>query len=299
MFECDTGTRLSKAARVSKFNLRRGPATFSYLWSCVLNVEPPELFANLTTDCHPIAMKSRRYTAEDREFIDEEIKRLLSKGIIEESNSPWRAQVVVVKSETHKKRFAVDYSLTINKFTLLDSYPLPRIDDTVYTIDQYKLFSKIDLCSAYHQVPIRNEDKPYKAFEAGGKLYQFPRVPFGVTNGVACFQRIMDSFIEEERLSGTYAYLDDVTICGKTQEKHDINLRNFREAVQRRNVDYNEQKCTFSTRNLCILGYEIEEGEIRADPDRLKPLQKLQVPHDMKSLRRILGLFCLLFPVDL
>ena len=121
-----------------------------------LRVSPPELFGNLTADCHPIASKSRRYSFEDRKFIEKETKRLLHEGIIEPSTSPWRAQVVVTKDENHKKRLAIDYSETINRFTLLDGYPLPRIDETVNKIAQYHVFSTIDLCSAYHQVPIRD-----------------------------------------------------------------------------------------------------------------------------------------------
>ena len=257
----------------------------------LLKIDPPELFANLTADCHPVAAKSRRYSTEDREFIGEEVKRLLNEGIIEPSNSPWRAQVVVVKGESRKKRLAIDYSETINRFTLLDSYPLPRIDDTVNKIAQYRVFSTIDLRSAYHQVAIKDTDKPYTAFEADGKLYQFTRIPFGVTNGVASFQRIMDSLIKEEGLVGTYAYLDDVTICGMTQQEHDDNLNKFLEAAKRRNVSYNDDKCTFSTRRLSILGYVVEEGLIRPDPERLKPLRDLPLPKDMKSLRRTLGLF--------
>lgn len=109
----------------------------------VINTDPPELFANLTTDCHPIAARSHRNCAEDRDFIDKEVERLLHEGIIEQSNFPWRAQVVVVKSESRKKRLAVYYSETINKFTLLDGYPLPRIDDTVNKIAQYSVFSTI------------------------------------------------------------------------------------------------------------------------------------------------------------
>lgn len=102
----------------------------------------------------------------DRDFIHKEVQRLLQKGIIEQSNSPWRAQVVVVKNESRKKRLAIDYSETINKFTQLDAYPLPRIDATVNKIAQYRVFSTIDLRSAYHQVSIREEDKPCTAFEA-------------------------------------------------------------------------------------------------------------------------------------
>ena len=257
----------------------------------VLNVDPPQLFGNLTADCHPITTKSRRYCLEDRTFIEKEVQRLLKEGIIEQSTSPWRAQVVVVKDETRKKRLAIDYSETVNKFTLLDGYPLPRIDDTVNKIAQYRVFSTIDLKSAYHQVAISDQDKPYTAFEADGKLYQFTRIPFGVTNGVACFQRIMDSIIKEEGLVGTFAYLDDVTVCGMTQEDHDYNLNRFIEAAKKRNVVYNEEKCLFSTRTLHILGYVVEDGVIRPDPNRLKPLRDLPLPSDSKSLRRTLGLF--------
>ena len=138
---------------------------------------------------------------------------------------------------------------------------------------------------------MKAEEKHYTAFEAGGRLYQFTRVPFGVTNGVACFQRIMDTVIKEENLTGTYAYLDDVTICGKIQEEHDKNLKKFLETAKRLNINYNKDKCIFSTRSLHILGYVVEGGEMRPDPERLKPLHDLKVPDDLKSLRRILGLF--------
>lgn len=257
----------------------------------VLNVDPPELFSNLTADCHPVVAKSRRYCTDDRAFIEKEVERLLKEGIIETSTSPWRAQVVVVRNKSRKKRLAIDYSETINKFTLLDGYPLPRIDETVNKIAQYRVFSTIDLRSAYHQVALRDQDKPYTAFEACGRLYQFTRIPFGVTNGVACFQRIMDTLIKEEGLDGTFAYLDDVTICGMTREEHDTNLAKFLQAAKKRNIVYNEEKCRFSTERLNILGYVVENGVIRPDPERLKPLHDLPVPYDRKSLRRVLGLF--------
>jgi len=124
----------------------------------------------LTTDCHPVVSKSRRHSFDDSRFIEEETWRLLQEGIIEQSNSPWRAQVVVTKDENHKKRLAIDHSETINRFILLDGYPLPRIDDTVNKIAQYRVFSSTDLCSEYHQIRIKDEDKPYTAFESSGSL---------------------------------------------------------------------------------------------------------------------------------
>ena len=86
-----------------------------------LNISPPQLFSNLTDDCHPIATKSRKYSHEDSLFITTETRRLLKEGIIEPSKSPWRAQVVVAKGDNHKRRMVVDYSQTINRFTLLDA----------------------------------------------------------------------------------------------------------------------------------------------------------------------------------
>ena len=115
-----------------------------------LNIEPPRLFSNLVPECKPIAARSRRYSSKDKQFIKSETIRMLNEGIIEPSNSPWRAQTVVVKEK--KERLVIDYSETINRFTQLDAYPLPRINEYLNQIAQYKIFSKIDLKSAYHQM---------------------------------------------------------------------------------------------------------------------------------------------------
>ena len=256
-------------------------------------MKPPDVFANLMDDCHPVASKSHRYSFADKQFIEKETRRLLEEGIIEKSNSPWRAQIVVVKDPyVHsKRRLAVDYSQTINRFILLDAYPLPRIDETVNKIAQYSVYSTIDLRSAYHQVPIKPEDKPYTAFEAAGGLYQFTRIPFGVTNGVACFQRKMDELISEEELKGTFAYLDNVTICGRMQVEHDNNLNDFLNAAKWCNITSNPEKYVFSVTELHILGCVVKNGEIRPDQERLRSLQELPVPSDTKAHKRILGFF--------
>ena len=100
----------------------------------------------------------------------------------------------------------------INRFTQLDAYPLPRIDEIVNKVAKYKYFSTLDLKSAYHQIPICDRDKAYTAFEAAGRLYQFCRLPFGLTNGVACFQRVMDEFISSNGLTDTFDFFDDITV---------------------------------------------------------------------------------------
>ena len=120
-----------------------------------LHVDPPLLFQKLSENCKPIATKSRRYSEADIQFIESEIQHMLNEGIIEPSNSPWRAQVVVTKNEEQKKRMAIDYSQAINAYTQLDIYPLPLMDEFINKIARYKVFSTVDLKSAHHQIPTR------------------------------------------------------------------------------------------------------------------------------------------------
>ena len=101
----------------------------------------------------------------------------------------------------------------------------------------------------------------------------------------------MDNFISEEALKDTFAYLDNITICGRDQAHHDENLSKFMEAAKRRNLVFNEGKCVFSTRTISILGSVVSKGEIKPDPERLKPLQELPAPVDLKSQKRVVGLF--------
>ena len=147
------------------------------------------------------------------------------------------------------------------------------------------------LRNAYHQISFKDEDKPYTAFEADNKLYQFKRIPFGITNGVASFQRVIDDIVEKEGLEDTFVYIDNVTVCGHSQEEHDENLKKFRDAVEKYRLTLNKDKCIFSTRSVNLLGYLIEEGSLRPDPERLRPFLDLPEPRDISSLRRVIGMF--------
>ena len=251
----------------------------------------PKLFSNLTADCHPIATRARQFSHVDEKFIENEIHRLLGEGVIEPSRSPWRAQVVVTHTENKKKRMVVDFSQTINRFTQLDAYPLPNISDLVNKVGKNSFFSVLDLSSAYYQIEIDASERPYTAFQAAGKLYQFRRIPMGVTNGAAAFQRVMNDIIAANNLKETYAYLDDLTICGRTREEHDENLRRFWEVADALHLTLNRSKCKIGLDTVNILGYSIQRGQLRPDPERLRPLQELPEPRDKKSLQRLIGLF--------
>ncbi|XP_046962258.1 uncharacterized protein LOC124531777 [Vanessa cardui] len=255
------------------------------------SVPPATLFSNLSPNIRPIAIKSKRYSEDDLQFINNEISKLLVEGVIEPSVSPWRAQVLVTGGGIHRKRLVIDYSLTINRFTELDAFPLPSIESIIEKVAKFNYFSQIDLKSAYHQVPILSSERQYTAFETCGKLYQFTRIPFGVTNGVAVFQRTLQYIIDTEKLAGTFAYLDDVTVCGKSKDDHDRKLNEFMNAVKKYKLTLNESKCVFGSDSINLLGYSIHNNTIKPDNDRLKPLLDLPTPTDLPTLKRTLGLF--------
>lgn len=254
-------------------------------------LKPVRLFEHLSSDCHPIATKRRNYSSADQEFIHNEIKKLLDDDIIEPSSSPWRAQVLVTKNDNQKKRMCVDYSQTINKFTHLDAYPLPTMQSIIKEVSQYKWFSKLDLRSAYHQIPLMTQERMYTGFEAGGQLYQFKRIPFGLKNAVPCFQRVINQIISDFNCEGTFAYLDDITVCGKTRDEHDNKLHTFLNAARACNITLNKNKCVYATNDLKLLGYHISNGEKRPDPERVKPIVNLPTPTTGKELQRAIGMF--------
>ena len=254
-------------------------------------IEPATLFSALSENCIPVKAPSRKFSVQDKTFISEEVDRLLKEGVIEESVSPWRAQVLVAGGNNHKKRLVVDYSQTINKYTQLEGYPLPRIDDLVQKLANNRYFSTIDLKSAYHQIPLRKEDRYYTAFEADGRLFQFTRIPFGLTNAVPVFQRQMDRIIKSNQLKKTHAYLDDIIISGDTKEEHNLNLEAFLAVAEKLNITINKEKSKFFHEEINYLGHTISRNCIKPDENRLKPLRDIKPPDSKVSLQKTLGLF--------
>ena len=251
----------------------------------------PDLFGNVSPNCKPIAVKTRKFSLSDQKIIKAETDRLLRENRIETSKSPWRAQPLVVDNGKGKLRMCIDYSQTINLFTELDAYPLPSIDSIVNEVAKWKFISTLDLKSAYHQIKIRPEDRPYTAFQSGKELYQWKVMPFGLTNAVPAFQHVMHSFIEKYQLKGVNVYLDNLTVGGFDQASHDDNLKALKKAASKENFTFNEDKCHYNCTQIQLLGHLVGNGIIKPDPERIAALEDLVVPTTKKELQRILGLF--------
>jgi len=185
----------------------------------------------------------------------------------------------------------IDYSRTINRFTQLDAYPLPRIDEIVNELAQYRVFTTVDLKSAYHQLELNPRDREFTAFQSGNALYQWRRLPFGLTNAVPEFQRTIDYILRENDLKGCYPYLDDITIASANQVEHDRNLQAFYVAASKANLTINKSKTQLSKSEISLLGYKVGYRSVQPHPGRVQPLLNLPYPKSAKELKRLIGLF--------
>ncbi|GBM79164.1 Retrovirus-related Pol polyprotein from transposon 297, partial [Araneus ventricosus] len=145
------------------------------------------------------------------------VQEMVDNGIIEESSGPW--PIVLVKKKDGSTRFCVDYR-KLNEITKKDSYPLPRINDTLDALNGSQWFTTLDLKSGYWQVEVRPEDREKTAFTTGQGLWQFKVMPFGLCNAPATFERLMETVLRGLSSEACLVYLDDIIIVGRTFEEH-------------------------------------------------------------------------------
>ena len=146
--------------------------------------------------------------------IKSQVNQLLEDGLIEKANSPWSFPVVVVKKPDGSFRFCVDYS-KLTKSTIKDTYPLPRIDDTLDYLSNAKYFTVVDASSGFWQIPIAEEDKEKLAFCTTFGTYQWKVMPFGFTNAPSVFQRAMNETLDDDLFQRCLVYIDDICIFSK------------------------------------------------------------------------------------
>ena len=147
-------------------------------------------------------------------------------GIIRPSSSPYGSPCLLVAKKDGSTRFVVDYR-KLNSFTIRDRYPLPRLDESIESFFGAKYFTTLDLLSGYHQIEVDENDKPKTAFTSELGHYEYNRMPLGLTNAPATFQRLMNFVLQKHLYKIVVVYLDDIIIFSKTFARHRNNFCNF------------------------------------------------------------------------
>lgn len=242
-----------------------------------------------TGSARPIRLRPRRLPLAKRAAAEQKIAEMAAAGVIEPSNSPWTAPAVLVKKKDQTWRFCVDYR-RLNDVTRKDSYPLPRIDDALDDIAGSKWFSSLDLRSGYWQVHLTPEARPKTAFSIGQGLWQFRVMPFGLCNGAASFERLMERVLEKVPRSRCVVFLDDLLCHAANFERAIANLREVFEAIRKAGLRLHPRKCNLLRKETAFLGHIVSESGVSTDPTKVAAVRDWPTPRDVAELRSFLGL---------
>ncbi len=240
-------------------------------------------------DSKPIRQRAYRVSFKEREVINNEVDKLLSKDIIEHSQSPWSSPVVLVKKPNGGIRFCVDYR-KLNVVTKKDSYPLPRIDDALDRLKGANFFTTLDCDQAYYQIPMNENSKDKTAFITPDGLFQFKVLPFGLANSPAVFQRLIDSVLGRLKWTIALVYMDDVICFSKNFDDHMSHLETILAAISKAGLVLQSTKCSFGFSKLKYLGHIISKDGIEVDPEKVRAVNEFPVPKKVKNVQSFVAL---------
>ena len=252
----------------------------------------------------PIASKPYTLPLKHYNWVQKEIETLERAGIIERSISPWASPVVIVPKksapgEPPRRRMCVDYH-RINKLQpkitkadggkgCISLIPLPKIDELYAKLKGYKVFSSLDLRSGYYHIGLKDSAKPKSAFVLSslGK-YQFNRVPFGLAQAPAYFQKLINDVLKGCNFA--MGYLDDIIIYSRSENEHLEHLEEIFTRLKTAGLKLKLEKCCFFKKHIQYLGHLISADGIQPLPEKLESIAKMPAPRNPKEIKQFLGL---------
>eukprot|EP00253_Pinus_taeda_P014471 PITA_14471 len=222
-------------------------------------------------------------------LIEKEVKKLFdAKIIVPIRFSNWLANLVPVRKKNGEIRICIDFR-NLNKASLKDNYPLPKMDLILKNIFGSQRMSMLDGFSGYNQILVHPDDQEKTAFTTPWGTFMYAKMPFGLMNAGATFQRAMDIAFAEEKDKSVVVYLDDITVFSKGEEDHLKHLETILMKCRRFGISLNPTKRIFALTSGKRLGHIISEEGIRIDPNRVIAIQKLDFPRSRKEIQSFLG----------
>ncbi|GKC71849.1 putative reverse transcriptase domain-containing protein [Tanacetum coccineum] len=220
----------------------------------------------------PVARAPYRLAPAEMQELSTQLQELSDRGFIRPSSSPWGAPVLFVKKKDGSFRMCIDYR-ELNKLTVKNRYPLPRIDDLFDQLQGSRVYSKIDLRSGYHQLRVREEDISKTAFRTRYGHYEFQVMPFGLTNAPAIFMDLMNRVCKPYLDRFVIVFIDDILIYSKSRKEHEGHLKLILNLLKKEELYANFSKCEFWLSKVQFLGHVIDSEGIHVDPAKIEAIK--------------------------
>ncbi|GJZ01159.1 putative reverse transcriptase domain-containing protein [Tanacetum coccineum] len=221
--------------------------------------------------------------------LSKQLQELSEKGFIRPSSSPWGAPILFVKKKDGSFRMCINYR-ELNKLTIKNRYPLPRIDDLFDQLQGSSVYSNIDLRSGYHQLRIREEDIPITTFRTRYEHYEFQVMPFGLTNAPTVFMNLMNRVYKPYLDKFVIVFIDDILIYSKNKEEHGKHLKTILNLLRSEKLYAKFSKCDFWLDSVQFLGHVIDSSGVHVDPAKIEAIKNWAAPTTPTEVRQFLGL---------
>ena len=240
-------------------------------------------------DAKPQSRPPYKLSPAERDEVEAQIADLLAQGFIQPSCSPYGAPVLFVPKKDGRWRMCIDYR-ALNKQTVKDKYPLPRVDELLDRLGGNSYFTKLDLASGYHQIAMKDNSIERTAFRTHLGHYEFLVMPFGLTNAPATFQRLMNKIFRNELGDFILVFLDDILIYSKTLEDHYRHIRTALDRLREAKLYGRLHKCDWVQDKVEYLGFDVSAAGVEPSKEKVKAVATWPRPSSVRDVRAFLGL---------
>ena len=237
----------------------------------------------------PVKKSPYRMSPRELEEVSKQLKTLTEKGYIKPSSSPWSSPVVFARKKDGSLRMCVDYR-ALNRLTIPESYPIPRIDDNIDRLGSSHIYSIVDLESGFHQIMMDDSSEEKTAFSTRYGQFQFTVMPFGLRNAPTTFQRVMNAVLSDLIDECCVVYIDDILIFFEDRELHEQHIRKVMNRLREFGLVCNGKKSKFFQSEVKYLGFVIGHNSIKADPEKTRVVSEWSTPKSVTEVRSFLGL---------
>jgi hypothetical protein len=217
-----------------------------------------------------------------------QLKEFLDLGVIRPGVSPWGVPLIFIQKKDGSWRLYIEYR-QLNKETIKNQYPFPRIDDLFDQMKGATVFSRIDMRSRYHQLQIKEDDVPKITFRMRFGHYDFNVLPFGMTNAPGVFMSFMNEMLHEYLDKFIQVFIDDNFIYSRMMEEHTDQLQMVLHCLQEKKLYGKLSKCLFCQSNIHYLGNVISDEGIVVDLPRVEAIMEWPIPTNVSKVHIFMG----------